>query len=85
MLGPLVSWIAGALEGAALGAGVGVLGAALASAGIPKDSVVKYETAVKGGKYVVALQGAPAEVERARGILSARGAQEVTTYAPAKA
>jgi hypothetical protein len=32
VLGPLVGWIAGALEGAALGAGVGVLGAALASA-----------------------------------------------------
>src|SRR5579872_1727912 len=44
VLGPLVGWIAGALEGAAVGAGIGVVGAALVSAGIPKDSVVKYET-----------------------------------------
>src|SRR5579862_6189311 len=53
VLGPLVGWIVGALEGAAVGAGAGVLGAALVSAGVPKDSVVKYETAVKAGKFVV--------------------------------
>ena len=66
VLGPLVGWIAGALEGATLGAGIGVLGAALASAGIPKDSIVKYETAIGAGKFVVTAHGTPAEVDRAR-------------------
>ncbi len=82
VLGPLVGWLVGALEGATLGAGIGVLGAALASAGIPKDSVVKYETAIGAGKFVVTAHGTPAEVERARSILAARGTPDVATYSP---
>lgn len=80
VLGPIVGWLAGALEGAAVGAGAGVLGAALVSAGIPKDSVVKYETAIRGGKFVVAVHGTPEEVERARLILGAKGRPDVVTY-----
>src|SRR5277367_650089 len=53
VLGPLVSWVVGALEGAAVGGGIGVLGAALCSAGIPKDSIVKYESAIRGGKFIL--------------------------------
>ena len=45
--GPLVAWIVGALEGAVLVGGLSALGAGLYSIGIPKDSVVKYETALK--------------------------------------
>jgi hypothetical protein len=85
VLGPLVGWIAGALEGAALGAGVGVLGAALASAGIPKDSVIKYQTALSAGKFVVTAHGTTAEVERARSILAAKGTPDVVTYSSAAA
>jgi uncharacterized membrane protein len=81
VMGPLLSWLVGALEGATVGASIGVLGAALASAGIPKDSIVKYETAVRGGKYIVALHGSSIEVDRARSIL-ARGTSDVATYAP---
>src|SRR5580698_11111553 len=43
--GPLVAWIVGALEGAVVVGGLGAIGAGLYSIGIPKDSVVKYETA----------------------------------------
>jgi hypothetical protein len=80
VLGPLVGWIAGALEGAAVGAGLGVLGGALASAGVPKDSVVKYETAIGAGKFVVTAHGSTAEVESARAILGARGTADLATY-----
>src|ERR1700689_137974 len=45
--GPLVAWIVGALEGAALVGGLGAVGAGLYSIGIPKNSVIDYETAVK--------------------------------------
>ena len=85
VLGPLVGWIVGALEGAAVGASLGVLGAALASAGIPKDSVVKYETAIRGGKFVVAAYGSAADVDRARTILAAKGTPDVSVYASALA
>src|ERR1700689_485375 len=40
--GPLVAWIVGALEGAALVGGLSAIGAGLYSLGIPKDSVLQY-------------------------------------------
>jgi uncharacterized membrane protein len=83
VLGPLLGWIVGALEGATVGASVGVVGAAFAGAGIPKDSVVKYETAIRGGKFVVAVHGTAAEVDRARSVLAAKGTPDVATYASA--
>jgi hypothetical protein len=45
--GPLVAWIVGALEGAAVVGGVSAIGAGLIGIGIPKDSVVQYELAIK--------------------------------------
>ena len=82
VLGPLVGWIAGALEGAVVGTGIGVLGAALASAGIPKDSILKYETAIRGGKFVVTMHGPSMEVERARGMFTQGKAADVATFGP---
>jgi hypothetical protein len=84
VLGPLVGWVVGALEGAAVVGGLGVLGGALASAGIPDGSVIKYETAIKAGKFVVSAHGTPAEVEQARALLVQRGTPDVHTYNPAK-
>jgi uncharacterized membrane protein len=83
VLGPLVGWLAGALEGAVVGAGAGVLGAALMSAGIPKDKIVKYETAIRAGKFVVLVHGTAAEVDRARASLAARGTGDLATFSPA--
>src|SRR5271165_6017297 len=45
--GPLVMWIIGALESAVVMGGLSALGAGLFSLGIPKDSILKYETALK--------------------------------------
>lgn len=67
--GPLVSWIVGALEGAAIVGGLSALGAGLYSMGIPKDSILKYETAIKSGKYVLIFHGTPQETEKAKQIL----------------
>ena len=69
LAGPLVGMLVGALEGAVVVGGVSVLGAALASLGIPDDSVLEYETEIKTGKYMLLVHGSPAEVEKARGIL----------------
>jgi hypothetical protein len=80
VLGPLVGWIAGALEGATVGAGLGVIGGALASAGIPNDSVVKYETAIRAGKFVVTAHGTAAELDRARSVLRSKGKPDIASY-----
>jgi len=71
--GPLVGWIVGALEGAAVGAGSGVVGAALAGIGIPKDSILRYETSLKADKFLLVAHGTADEVERARGIVETAG------------
>ena len=67
--GPLVMWIVGALEEAAVVGGLSALGAALFSIGIPKNSVLQYETEVKNGKLLLVAHGTPEEVERAKDIL----------------
>src|ERR1035441_3642041 len=67
--GPLVAWIIGALEGAAVVGGLSAVGAGLYSIGIPKDSVVQYEAAIKSDKFLLLAHGTAAEVEKAREIM----------------
>ena len=67
--GPLVSWIVGALEGAGVVGGLSAIGAGLYSLGIPKDSILRYETALKTGKYVLIVHGSMDETTRAKEIL----------------
>jgi uncharacterized membrane protein len=67
--GPLVAWIVGGLESAVVVGGLSAIGGGLCSIGIPKDSVLKYETALKTGKYVLIAHGTTEEVARARDII----------------
>jgi hypothetical protein len=69
--GPLAASFVAALESAVVVGGLSALGAALWSIGIPKDSVVRYETAVKANKFLLMAHGTVAEVARAKGILRA--------------
>jgi Heat induced stress protein YflT domain len=78
--GPLVSWMVGALEGAAVVGGLSVLGAGLFSIGIPRDSILKYETAIKADQFLVVAHGTTDEAERARKILETAGALLVETH-----
>lgn len=78
--GPLVTWIVGALEGAAVVGGFSALGAALYSIGIPNDSIVKYETAIKSDKFMLLCHGPREEVGRAKEILDTSEAKEVNTH-----
>jgi len=66
---PLVGWIVGALEGAVVVGGLSAIGAGLYSLGIPKDSILKYETALKSEKFVLIAHGSTDEVMRAKDIL----------------
>ena len=78
--GPLVSWIIGALEGAVVVGGLGALGGGLASIGIPKNSIVQYETEVRSGSYLLVAHGSVDEVEQAQEILGATQAKSTTYY-----
>jgi hypothetical protein len=81
-LGPLIfaGWIVGALEGAIVGGGLAALGAALASVGIPKNSIVQYESALKAGSFLLVAHGNEADVQRAKGLLEASTPTQVDTY-----
>jgi len=67
--GPLTAAILGGLENAAIVGGLSALGAGLYGIGIPKDSIVKYETALKAGKFLLIAHGTPDNVATAKGIL----------------
>jgi hypothetical protein len=81
VLGPLVTWIVAALEGAAVGGAVGVLAAALTSLGIPKDSVVRYETDVKAGKFLLLAHGTADMIQHARVVLGEHTAAQLAANA----
>jgi uncharacterized membrane protein len=78
--GPLVAWIVGALEGAVVVGGLGAVGAGLYSIGIPKDSVVKYETAIKSDKFLVLAHGTADEVAKAKDIIQTTHPAEVALH-----
>ena len=67
--GPLVAWIVAALEGAVVVGGLSALGAGLYSIGIPKDSIVKYEAALKTDQFLLIAHGTAAEVAKAKDII----------------
>jgi hypothetical protein len=67
--GPLVTWIVGALEGAVVVGGLSAIGAGIYSIGIPKDSILQYETALKSNKFLLIAHGTTEEVAKARDII----------------
>ncbi len=69
VLGHLAAMLLGAAEGALLVGGVSALAGALAGIGIPKDSVVRYEEAIKADRFLVLAHGAPQEISRVQELL----------------
>ena len=68
--GPLVVWIVGALENAVVVGGLSALGAGFISLGIPENSILKYETALKTDKFVLIAHGTVDDVAQAKEILN---------------
>ncbi len=63
---------------------LGALGAGLYSIGIPKDSVVKYETALKTDQFLLIAHGTAAEVAKAKDIIETTHPAQCTLH-PAEA
>ena len=78
--GPLVAWIVGALEGAVVVGGVSALGAGLVSIGIPKNSVVEYELALRTDQYLLVMRDSASEVAKAKDIIGTTGAVRSTVH-----
>ncbi len=85
ILGYLAAMAVSAIEGAVVVGGLSALGAALYSSGIPKNSVLAYETAVKADKFLVLARGPAEELARAKEILGTSGASRVDLHEAALA
>ena len=72
--------IGGAVEGAIVVGGLGALGAALFSLGVPENSVLDYEQALKADKFLVVAHGPAADMERVRALLHADGPAQLDTH-----
>jgi Heat induced stress protein YflT domain len=78
--GPFVSSIVGALEGATIYGSLSVLGAALYSMGIPRNSVINYESALRANKFLLIIQGTEYETFRSKEILRTTEAIELSAH-----
>jgi len=85
VLGYLGAMVIAAIEGAVVVGGLSALGAALYSSGIPKNSVIAYETAVKADGFLVTAHGPSEEMVRAKGILGALNPLRVDLHESAAA
>ena len=78
--GPLVAWIVAGLEGAAVVGGVSAIGAGLFSIGVPKDSIIQYDVALKTDKFVLVVHGTPEAVEHAKEIIEGTDHHSYTVH-----
>ena len=69
VLGYLATMAIAGLESAVMVGGLSALGAALYSIGIPKDSVIQYEAALKSDSILVMAHGEGEQMARAKVIL----------------
>ena len=85
VLGYLAVVAASAIEGAVTVGGLGAIGAALASIGVPHDSVVQYETVLKADGFLVMAHGTAEEMARAHALLAKANPASLAIHDLAKA
>ena len=69
VLGYLAAIVLSGVETAVVVGGLSALGAAIYGMGMPRDSVIQYETALKADNFLVMARGPTAEIVRAKAIL----------------
>ncbi len=79
--GPLVGWMVAALESAVVVGGLSALGAGLYSIGIPKDSIIEFETQIKAGKFAVIAHGSPENIAKAKDTMASTAHQGMNQHA----
>lgn len=84
-VGYLATSAIAAIEGAAVVGGLSALAAALYSIGIPKDSVLQYESAIATDGFLVMVHGTADDIARAKTVLDTTAATSVDTHATATA
>ncbi len=77
---PCEEYLLTTLEGAVVADGFSTLGAALYRIAIPEDNIIRYETAIGSGRYLLVVHGKQDEVERACDLLAEGGARDITIH-----
>lgn len=80
VVGYLAAMAIAGLENAVVVGGLSALGAALYSIGIPKNSAVQYEAAVKADGFMVMAHGTTEEMTRAKSILGTGNPLSLDTH-----
>ncbi|MGF1481085.1 MAG: YsnF/AvaK domain-containing protein [Cyanophyceae cyanobacterium] len=75
-----ISEIAATLAGAGIGAAAGGLVGALTGLGIPEEKAKVYDERVRGGSFLVIVNGTAAEIARAESIMQQHGVEEFGIY-----
>ena len=78
--GPIAAWIVGALEGAVVAGGLSAIGAGLYSIGIPKDSILRYEVALKADKFLLIAHGTADDVAKAKATIEHTSPVQVNVH-----
>ena len=81
VLGYLAAVAISAIENAIMVGGLSALGAALYSIGVPKDSVIQYEAALKADSFLVTAHGTADEMVRAKVILGTENPSRLVVHA----
>jgi hypothetical protein len=70
VLGHLAAVIVSAVEGAVVVGSLSALGATLVKVGLPKESVIHYEAAIRADGFIVMAHGTLDDMARAKAILA---------------
>jgi hypothetical protein len=84
VLGYLATVAIYAIENAVVVGGLSALGAALYSIGVPKDSVIQYESALTADDFLVMAHGTTAEIARAKASLGAANPSRLDVHTGTK-
>jgi hypothetical protein len=84
VLGYLATILIAGIENAVVVGGLSAIGAALYGIGVPKDSVIQYETALKTDSFLVMAHGPAAEIARAKTILGTVNPTRLDVHTGAK-
>jgi uncharacterized membrane protein len=76
--GVLAGWLEGTLVGGAGAAAVGGLAGALSGLGIPKHELLKYETKIQAGEFIILVTGSDEDVRQAKQMLE-RMSRKIST------
>jgi len=80
LYGPLVEWVNSALDRGRVVGGLSAAGAALFGIGLPKECLVRYEEALRSGRFLVVAHGTADEAGLAREILNRKSDNDAVVY-----